>query len=102
MNRHHNTTEESGDVLSHYESHAKTQEDALLAFFHRFPKAGGWTPSEINKIVMMDCPITSVRRALSNLTRDQRLIKTDIKRMGPYGRREFAWKLPDPKQPKLI
>ena len=38
-------------------------------------------------------PITSIRRALSDLTSECKLTKTDNKKLGPYGKHEFTWKL---------
>ena len=38
-------------------------------------------------------PITSVRRAISDLTRDGKLVKTDKQVMGIYGRKEYVWRL---------
>jgi DNA-binding transcriptional regulator PaaX len=36
-------------------------------------------------------PLTSVRRALTNLSKQGKLIKTDEKKKGIYGRDEFIW-----------
>ena len=38
-------------------------------------------------------PITSVRRAISDLTRNGDLVKTDKQVMGIYGRKEYVWRL---------
>lgn len=38
-------------------------------------------------------PITSVRRAISDLTRNGDLVKTDKQVMGIYGRKEYVWEL---------
>lgn len=38
-------------------------------------------------------PITSVRRAISDLTRDGKLVKTDKQVIGIYGRKEYVWRL---------
>lgn len=35
--------------------------------------------------------LTSVRRSMSNLTDAKVLVRTDVKRRGPYGRDEFCW-----------
>jgi len=37
-------------------------------------------------------PITSVRRAISDLTREGVLKKTDKQRIGYYGKREYMWR----------
>lgn len=99
---HHNTTHETGETLVEAEAAARTQEDRVLAFFRNNRRAGGWTPSEVNKIIMPDCPLTSTRRAMTNLTYDGKLVRTEIKRRGPYGRAEFAWQTPGPEQASLF
>ena len=38
-------------------------------------------------------PLTSVRRAISDLTREGVLKKTDKQRTGYYGKREYMWRL---------
>jgi hypothetical protein len=38
-------------------------------------------------------PLTSVRRAISTLTREGVLKKTDKQRTGYYGKREYMWRL---------
>ena len=37
-------------------------------------------------------PITSVRRAISDLTREGVLKKTDKQRIGYYGKKEYMWR----------
>lgn len=77
------------------EARAKRQEDVILALFQRLRCR--LTPSEV---WFDDCcwnrgwPLTSVRRALSNLTRRGLLIhyKAD-RRPGPMGSKESAWGL---------
>ena len=38
-------------------------------------------------------PITSIRRAITNLTNDEKLVKTDNQKTGPYGKPSYCWKL---------
>lgn len=99
---HHNTTNETGFTLSRLEGKARTQEDRVLEFFQQNPRADGWTPSQVNSQVMSNCPITSTRRAMTNLTKRGKLMMTDHKRNGPFGRPEHTWTLPEPKQQELI
>ena len=37
-------------------------------------------------------PLTSIRRAISDLTREGVLKKTDKQKMGYYGKREYMWR----------
>ena len=91
-----NTTESSGPVLDKYESKAKTQDELILLYFKRTHR--NLTPSELE--IAMEIlhnkhwPITSIRRALSNLTKRKLLQKLETQRDGPYGRPEHCWALP--------
>ena len=87
-----NTSNEEGRTLKHYQVQADSQEAKIIAWFGH---ASGflYTPSEICKHVFDNTvPLTSVRRAMSNLTTDRALVKTDQKHLGPYGRREYCWR----------
>ena len=57
---------------------------------------GSWTPNEVlNYAFGNKIPITSVRRAMTDLTNDGKLIKTKFKRLGSFGRMVYTWTLPD-------
>lgn len=99
---HHNTTHESGDCLAGMERQASTQEIAILTFFRANNHRDGWTPSEVFRRIDLNCPLTSIRRAMSNLTRAGQLVRTGIKRPGMYGRPEYAWRRPGPEQTSLF
>ena len=49
----------------------------------------------------LNCPITSVRRAMTNLTKAGLLEKTGDKVLGEYGVMVNTWKLA-PKEPKQL
>lgn len=83
-----NTTNESGTTLKNNVAKAKSQEEDILILFKMITNQ---SPSEI--LLLTDYPITSIRRALTNLTKQGKLIKTDEKRIGMYGRSEYVWKL---------
>ena len=87
----YNTTHETGSTLkeSHYK--AMSQEDRILNYFLMFGKP--LSTSMILQQMSRNCPITSVRRALTNLTLDNKLIKTDDYVVGDYGKREHLWRL---------
>jgi len=94
-----NTTNESGTTLKNNVAKAKSQEEEILNLFifnkmHFINKIYknyklGLSPSQIG----LNYPITSIRRALTNLTKQGKLIKTNEKRIGMYGRSEYVWKL---------
>ena len=93
MNPHyHDTTNELAN-LDKYESKAEKQEDVILRFMRS--QKSGVSPEDVHKAVFADdTPLTSVRRAMTNLTRDGLIIKTDKKKDGIYGRPVGTWIAP--------
>jgi predicted ArsR family transcriptional regulator len=51
------------------------------------------SPSQVHADILRTSPLTSVRRSISNLTADGKLVKTERKVQGPYGRPEYVWRL---------
>ena len=94
---YHNTTQSTGAELKVYREKAKSQEDQILEFMLTNQAQGHavWLPpSKVLEFVFNNSvPITSIRRALTNLTNDGKLVKTSSQWDGPYGRPEFIWKL---------
>ena len=92
-----NTTNESGTTLNNNVAKAKSQEEEIIDFFKYVNSFNEFnsTPSELQmlNLKLKIYPITSIRRALTNLTKQGKLIKTDEKRIGMYGRSEYVWKL---------
>lgn len=79
---------------------AANQEAAVLAIFQRLRRA--LTPSDVWAITAKArkdaglplWPLTSIRRALTDLADERRkLVKTTNLRMGPLGRPEHHWSL---------
>ena len=71
------------------------QEDAILKIAERMVD-GEFSPSKmLQKLEACgrNIPITSVRRAISDLTSNGDLVKTDKQVMGIYGRKEYVWRL---------
>ena len=92
---YHNTTESTQPELNQYREKAQSQEDKILDWFKTYEQTAG--PTKIMNCVFSygSTPITSVRRAMTNLTDSGDLVKTDKQVKGPYGRPEFIWKLAD-------
>jgi hypothetical protein len=89
---YHNTTGSGGGTLDKYEAKARTQELAVSRWF--VMHAGDYTPSEVwGAVFTRMVPLTSVRRAMTNLTNAGVLEKTEKQRAGLYGRPEYAWRL---------
>ena len=94
---YHNTTESSGQTLDLYEHRASSQEQNILNWFKHYQRPH--RPSQIQKLLFYGrVPITSVRRAMSNLTEQGELGKSTEQVKGPYGRPEYKWKLPGGQQ----
>lgn len=100
MSSYHNTTNSDGADLVEYELKADTQEALIFAFFESHPDRE-LSPSYVHQHVLPRAPITSVRRAISNLTHAGLLTKTDTQLDGPYGRPEYLWQLTRPTQGRL-
>jgi hypothetical protein len=90
MTDFYNTTHETGEKLAHYHKVARTQQEAILLFFVGNPHL--WPPHAVRFLVFKDrVPLTSVRRALTNLTKAGKLRKSKFKVMGAYGRKVYTW-----------
>jgi len=87
----YNTTHETGSTLKESHHKASSQESKILNYF--LMSGDPLSPSMILQQMRLNCPITSVRRALTNLTLDNKLIKTDGYCIGTYGKREHLWRL---------
>ena len=88
-----NTTALEGHQLAIAQSKAHDQNSLILEFFKNNPHRD-YTPFEVQKYAgMHNIPITSVRRAISVLTLNGKLVKTGAKRKGLYGAPNFTWRL---------
>jgi len=92
-----NTTGVNGQELREYRRKAVSQEDRILSWFinmagYRLKK--GYSPSQVADFCFDgDVPITSIRRAITSLTNEGHLVKTNKTVAGPYGRPESLWAL---------
>lgn len=90
----HNTTNESGATLVKSESAAKSQEENIYKYFHASPHHK-YTAEDVWRNVYPDqkTPLTSVRRAMSNLTEEKKLYRTGEFVIGMYGKKISLYKL---------
>lgn len=88
-----NTTNETGQTLKTYQAKATEQERRILAIMQDLGMA---SPSQVHAAIGKTCPLTSVRRAMTNLTNAGRLVKMEQKVVGAFGRREHVWKIVTP------
>lgn len=90
---YYNTTQETGETLKSYTDKNLKQQDRVIAFFKSRPEMS-FSPSEVwNQVFKHSCPLTSVRRAMTDLTSMGELKRLDTKKTGAYGRPEHFWKL---------
>ena len=90
---YYNTTKQKANNLKDWELKALSQE-MLVKKFMELNKDLSFTPFEIQEAFVEEdviWPITSVRRALTNLTKDNVLIKTDELVPADYGRPNYKW-----------
>lgn len=90
---YHNTNNLKHEQLFRAEQKAKSQDVRILEFFEMF-KSRSWTPSEVWETVGMKSegvPLTSTRRAMSNLVKQEKLIKTETQKNGLFGKPEHYY-----------
>ena len=102
----YNTTSEKGQELKESHKKARSQEELIYSYFLTY--GNPLSPSQVLEQLKLNCPLTSVRRAITNLTLENKIIKTDEKVKGIYGKSEHLWRLKtteddnDPDQYKLF
>lgn len=86
-----NTTHLNGKQLHQYEIAAENQDAKILEFFtrNRYIYASA---EDLHRMLMPQAPLTSVRRALSNLFKDE-FIKKGDQVDGQYGNPIYTWAL---------
>lgn len=92
MKHYHNTNAESGQTLAKSEAKARTQEEAILAYFQAHP-SDSLSPAFVGLNVLPNAPLTSIRRAMTNLAGEGKLEKTDVMTMGTFGKHVHTWRL---------
>ena len=87
MQNYFNTTKESGNQLELFVEKANSQDKEVMRLMQKYSKASA---SQLIKY-FKNAPITSIRRSLSTLSKKGKLIKTDDKVIGNYGRNEYVY-----------
>ena len=85
MKSYYNTNREEGIDLFFSRLSALNQQDLILYFFRVNPHKK-FSPHIIQRRLFKNTPITSIRRALTNLTDADLIEKTDHMVMGTYGK----------------
>ena len=97
MKSYHNTNKATGAVLEKSEAKAKSQEQEVIEFFKT-----RWRYSSAERVwhhlyaFHGLTPLTSVRRAFSNLVKAGKLVKTDKTVKGMYGKQIHLYELAEP------
>lgn len=94
----YNTNQENSKESSESFLKAANQETAILGLFSaaNFPMS----PSMVYKALGEKWPITSIRRAITDLTDEGKIVKTQKTTKGIYGKKEHLWELP--KKPEVF
>ena len=89
----YNTIMREDEALRKSEANVQTQGARVLAIMNKLIKA---TPAQVHKVYCKNhkrVPITSIRRAMTDLTTSGDLVKTGEKGPGAYGMENFKWEV---------
>ena len=95
---YYNTTNEVGVQLKANLEKANNQTYLTLAVFQTYPNDylsadQVWRFLMDNESIEKHTPLTSIRRAITDLTKQERLVKTDKRVVGSAGRKTYTWRL---------
>jgi plasmid rolling circle replication initiator protein Rep len=89
---YYNTTKETGENLKNYQAKANNQKEKILSILTMGKSMNPNFTTSASRL-NLNCPITSVRRAISDLVSEGLIEYTGEKRTGKYGRPENIIKL---------
>jgi len=88
----YNTIFLSGKELTDAQTKALTQEQKILRFFVQRGDGFAFGPTNVRDTLFDEkVPLTSIRRAMTDLTGRGDLVKLDVMTMGTYGQPEHLW-----------
>ena len=89
---YYNTNKETGTTLENSKRRAISQEDVIMSLFR---EGDLLSPDEVLNICNEEKSylLTSIRRALTNLTTKGLLVKNDVFKIGVYGKKTHTWSL---------
>ena len=85
----YNTINEVTNTLVASNQTTRTQEKVILDCFKSAQEP--LSPSMVHFLTKLKCPITSIRRAMSDLSKDGKLVKLEQFTIGKFGKREHLW-----------
>jgi len=86
-----NTTGQVGQQLEQSKETAKTQQEIIEQLYKRQRRP--LSASQVLNILNLNCPITSIRRSITNLKNAGILEKTENKINGMYGKPEYQYQI---------
>jgi hypothetical protein len=90
-----NTTNESGQLLRDSLEKSQKQGERVLHIFRMYD-CRAMTPATVHAVyenIYSKTPITSIRRAMTDLTTKGYLIKTNEKALGCFGANNYKWRM---------
>ena len=90
MPQFHNTIPLHGSQLLIAHGDAVKQDEYIMKLFEHYKIL---SPSQCHAMVPDSWPLTSVRRAISNLSKEGKLFKTGKLTIGLYGKSENKWSI---------
>ena len=85
----YNTINDVSSVLVTSHTNTRTQEAIILDCFKSAQEP--LSPSMVHFLTKLKCPITSIRRAMSDLSKDGKLVKFEQFTIGKFGKKEHLW-----------
>lgn len=86
-----NTTNQEGEQLALAIEAASTQQEIIKSLYAKQKRP--LSASQVLNILNLNCPITSVRRAITTLKNEGILEKTEHKIKGMYSRQEYQYQI---------
>jgi len=94
MKHYHNTTNQSKKFVKVESRKCKNQEEQVMVIMRARKQLTASDTWNVFCAVYKDVPLTSIRRALSNLSEDKNLVKKEKTKIGIYGKPEHYYALP--------
>jgi hypothetical protein len=88
---YYNTNRETGETLARSKATTVSQEEEIIRIFNMQP--GCHLAPHNLRFWFKNVPLTSIRRALSNLEKQGKLLKTDRMVIGSYGKMVHTWRI---------
>ena len=88
MGNYYNTTGEEGEQLEVFKTKAKSQSEIIMKFLSSQPMVEYGASQLLRLAFNSSVPITSIRRSISDLVKENKLFYTGGVREGLFGRNE--------------